>query len=300
MQNMRNACMTCLMHAEPMHAYQDFKARTEQYEKVYETLDLSNPNDNKYSFVKLVNAGQSMVTNRIVGALPRKVMGFSANLTPFARHVYITAHGDTAESRAGVLGIDARLAPEGKIFSQKLKQWADALGHRTMHVWCAPTQAGMRTAAPLGRDQGRYHVQLWRALQDRDYGDFKGKTYAEIKEQHPKAWEKLKQDEYFYQWPRGESLAQVVERLDPVLRAMEGKTAPILIICSRTVCRALLSYCRDLLPEQFIRIRLPPYTVFDIDMNPEPVKVTSHELWAPEPGASQPQAGSTRVTLPSE
>ena len=69
-----------------------------------------------------------------------------------------------------------------------------------------------------------------------------------------------------------------MQRLDPILNAMESKTAPILVIGSRTVCRALLSYCRDLLPEQFIQIRLPKNSIFDIDMNAEPVKVTMHHL----------------------
>eukprot|EP00667_Euglena_gracilis_P004856 EG_transcript_4882 len=258
---------------DPTAAYADFKNREAEYMKVYETLELSNDEDKKMSFVKMVDAGESLVTHKIVGALPKSIVQFAGFLKPFAGHLYVTVNGETPDIIAGRLGVNSDLAPSGKDLARRLEAWADKLGYETMHVWCAPTNAGMQTAQPFLSKKKKFHVQVWRALMDIDYGKFQGKTYYEVRKYWPKVWEALKRDEYFYTWPGGESPCALVQRLDPILMAMEGKTAPILIICSRTVCRAILSYCCDLIPEQFTRIKLPKNVIFDIDMNAEPVRV---------------------------
>jgi broad specificity phosphatase PhoE/predicted kinase len=260
-------------NVDPTAAYEDFRRRETEYLKVYETLDLDHPEDAKISFLKLVDAGESLVTHRILGALPRSLVQFSSFLTPFAGHLYVTVAGETDNMMEGRLGMNSDLSPRGRDFARHLEAWTDRLGHETMHVWCAPTNAGTQTARPFLKKPKKYHVQVWRALMDIDYGNFQGKTYEEVRDQHPGVWSELQRDEYFYAWPGGESPCSVVQRLDPVLMAIEGKTAPILLICSRTVCRALLSYCCDLIPEQFTRIQLPRCAVFDIDMNAEPIQV---------------------------
>ena len=48
---------------------------------------------------RLCNAGETVVSNRIVGSLPKSIVGFANNLTPFATHVYVCVHGDTADNR---------------------------------------------------------------------------------------------------------------------------------------------------------------------------------------------------------
>lgn len=265
-------------NVDPTAAYADFKNREAEYLKVYETLELEHQEDQKLSFVKLVDAGESLVTHRIVGALPKSIVQFSSNLKPFAGHLYVTVNGETPDSIAGRLGVNSDLTASGRDLACRLEAWANKRGYETMHVWCAPTNAGMQTARPFAAKKHKYHVQAWRALMDMDYGKFQGKTYYEVREKYPRVWAALQKDEYFYTWPGGESPCGVVQRLDPILMALEGKAAPIMIICSRTVCRAILSYACDLIPEQFTKIKLPKNVIFDIDMNAEPVRVEMRHI----------------------
>ena len=121
--------------------------------------------------------------------------------------VYLARHGETAWSLTGQhTGLtDLPLTPRGQ-------QNASRLGHRLRgvefaHVFTSPLQRAMQTCALAG---------FAGAAADRDlvewnYGDYEGKTTAEIHRQRPD-WEIFRDG-----CPGGESVAQIAARADRVV-----------------------------------------------------------------------------------
>lgn len=46
---------------------------------------------------RMVDAGESLVTHKIVGALPKSIVQFAGFLKPFAGHLYVTVNGETPD-----------------------------------------------------------------------------------------------------------------------------------------------------------------------------------------------------------
>jgi len=68
---------------DPEDAVRDFKARIEQYKKVYVPVNEGNVDEG--SHIKLVDCGTSILMRKVSGALYSKLAGFLMNLRPMHR-----------------------------------------------------------------------------------------------------------------------------------------------------------------------------------------------------------------------
>src|SRR5205823_12865911 len=137
---------------------------------------------------------------------------------------------------AGRIGGDAPLTDRGQ-------QYADALASfvrsRCSHpvVWTSALQRTVATAAPI-----RHEIQVLRALNEIDAGVCDGLTYEEIKQRMPDEFAARAANKFRYRYPRGESYADVIQRLEPVIIELEGLRSPVLIIGHQAALRALYGY----------------------------------------------------------
>jgi probable phosphoglycerate mutase len=131
--------------------------------------------------------------------------------------VWLARHGETEWSRSKrhTGRTDIPLTAHGHEQARKLAPTLD--GHDFSRVLCSPLQRARQTceeAGLLGRAELRDELMEW------DYGDYEGRTTAEIQAELQPGW---------LLWtdgcPGGESAEQVAERVDRVigeLRDLEG------------------------------------------------------------------------------
>jgi broad specificity phosphatase PhoE len=115
------------------------------------------------------------------------------------------------------------------------------------------------TAAGIGNE-----VQSLRALNEIDAGICDGWTYAEIKERLPDEFAARAKDKFRYRYPRGESYADVIQRLEPVIVELEAQRAPVLIIAHQAVIRALYGYLMGKPQDECPYVEVPLHTVIQL------------------------------------
>ena len=69
-------------------------------------------------------------------------------------------------------------------------------------------------------------------------------TYDEIKRKYPDEFNTRNEDKFFYRYPRGESYADLVARLEPVIMELE-RQGNVLVVSHQAVLRCLLAYFLD-------------------------------------------------------
>jgi broad specificity phosphatase PhoE len=103
-----------------------------------------------------------------------------------------------------------------------------------------------------------------RALDEIDAGICDGLTYEEIKEQMPEEFYARARDKFRYRYPRGESYADVIQRLEPVIVELERQRAPVLIIAHQAVLRALYGYLMGRPQDECPYLEMPLHTVIQL------------------------------------
>lgn len=71
-------------------------------------------------------------------------------------------------------------------------------------------------------------------------------------------------DKFRYRYPRGESYADVVQRLEPVIVELEGLRSPVLIIAHQAVLRALYGYLMGKPQDECPYLTVPLHTVIEL------------------------------------
>lgn len=132
--------------------------------------------------------------------------------------IYLARHGETAWSLSGQhTGLsDIPLTPRGERNARQLG--ARLSGLKFSHVFTSPLKRAARTCDLAGFGQ---QAMVDPDLVEWDYGDYEGKTTADIRRDRPD-WQLFRDGS-----PNGESLAGVGARADRVierLRALHGDT----------------------------------------------------------------------------
>ena len=87
---------------------------------------------------------------------------------------------------------------------------------RSVVVWTSSLKRTVATAELIGRKS-----IAWRALDELDAGICDGLTYAEIATRHSEEFQSRARDKFRYRYPRGESYADVILRLEPLIIELE-------------------------------------------------------------------------------
>jgi broad specificity phosphatase PhoE len=234
-------------------AFRDFNARIAQYLRTYVPV-----RDDEGSYVRVVNAGRQVIVNRIEGYLPSHIAYFLMRIRPTERVIWLSRHGESESNLVGRIGGDAPLTALGKAYGEALARFLRERSRQPV-VWTSTLQRTVATAASIGHE-----VQSLRALNEIDAGICDGWTYAEIKEQLPEEFAARARDKFRYRYPRGESYADVIQRLEPVIVELEGQRSPVLIVAHQAVIRALYGYLMGRPQDECPYLEVPLHTVIQL------------------------------------
>ncbi len=238
---------------DPDEAVQDFRSRIAHYDRVYEPVD-----ESEGSFIKIIDVGRKLIAHRIEGYLPARVLYFLIHLHIQPRTIWLTRHGESQYNVAGRIGGDSPLSINGVAYSKTLARFvAERVGDGPPRpVWTSTLRRTIETADAIG---GFHHA--WKALDEIDAGVCDGMTYDEIARAMPGEFAARKADKFRYRYPRGESYQDVIQRLEPVIMALEHERQPIWIVGHQAVLRALYAYLMDMPADQCTRVSIPLHTV---------------------------------------
>jgi broad specificity phosphatase PhoE len=146
--------------------------------------------------------------------------------------IYLARHGQTAWSLSGqhTGRTDIPLTPEGEENAQRLGQRLARIKDSFQLVLSSPVQRARRTAELAGFGD---RAQIEPDLYEWDYGQYEGKTTAEIHRERPD-WQLFRDGV-----PGGETLAQVAARADRVIARLRAMGGNALLFSSGHILRVL-------------------------------------------------------------
>jgi broad specificity phosphatase PhoE/predicted kinase len=255
-QNIRETKLTSpdYLGIDPEQAVRDFRARIDHYARVYEPVG-----EDEGAYIKVVNVGRQVVTHRLQGYLPGRLVFFLMNLHIVPRPLWLTRHGESLYNLEGRIGGDAELSPRGERYAQALTGWMHDHATGEYGVWTSTLRRAAQTARHLP-----VPAVAWRALDEIDAGVCDGMTYEQVREELPQEFEARQRDKLRFRYPRGESYEDVIQRLEPVIIELERQQNPVLVVTHRAVLRALYAYFMDRPPEDCTRLDIPLHTVLEL------------------------------------
>lgn len=247
------------MH-DDQKAVEDFRQRIQHYVDVYEPLDLDDAVESTYPFVKLVNVRSRIVVNRVDDYLQTRIIFFLVNLHIKPRSIYIVRHGESQHNVEGKIGGDAPLSERGQMFAKALPEALAAQLPASTHltVWTSTLKRTIQTAAYLP-----FPRRSWKALDELDAGVCDGMTYDEIEHAYPEDFAARDADKFRYRYRGGESYADLVNRIEPVIMELE-RQENILIIAHQAVIRVILAYFLDRPADELPYIQVPLHTLIKL------------------------------------
>ncbi len=213
-----------------INAVEDLFERIKLYEKEYETL----PSDSLRSFIKIIDSGRQVQTNRISGYLCGKLVFFLMNLRPGKAPIYISRHGESIYNTKGLIGGDSELSEAGHKYGRALAEFIaneeefKGENARDLTVWTSTLKRTIQTASYLN-----FPSTEWRALVEIQVGVCDHLTYEQIEEKFPDEFLARKRDKLRYRYPQGESYLDVVQRIEPVIFELERIQTPVLLVVHR-------------------------------------------------------------------
>lgn len=240
---------------DPEEAVRDFRQRIAFYERNYEPVDEPDK-----SYVKIIDEGRQVVVNRMAGYFSARLMFFLMNIHPARRKIWLTRHGESVFNTEERIGGDSDLSARGLAYARSL---ADHMLRQPktdqLVVWTSTLKRAVQTATHLGtRSVAR------RALDEIDAGICDGMTYEEIKRDLPDEYAARRSDKFRYRYPRGESYADVIQRLEPIIVDLERQRQPILVVAHQAIIRALYGYLTGRPQEECPHVPIPLHTIVEL------------------------------------
>lgn len=239
----------------PEEAVADFRRRIAFYERTYEPVA-----ENDRSYIKLIDAGRQIVANRMESFLCSRLVQYLMHIHPAERPIFLTRHGESSYNVLGRIGGDAPLTARGREYSRVLAQFIqERLDARSCIVLTSTLQRTLETATGLP-----FQPVSWRALDEIDAGVCDGMTYEEIKARMPEEFAARAADKFRYRYPRGESYADVILRLEPVIVEVERHRDSVVVIAHQAILRALYGYFVGKPQEECPYLSIPLHTVIEL------------------------------------
>jgi len=256
-------------YADEQQAILDFKLRIQHYEQVYEAVDAhrqdhaSDVDESLYSYVKLINVKEHVIINRVQDYLQSRIVYFLINLHIKPRSIYLLRHGESLHNLQGKIGGDAALSPAGEAFAcalpQLLQRELSPEACASLQVWTSTLKRTLQTAALLPFCR---HRSL-KALDELDAGVCDGLTYEQISQRFPDDFAARDLDKFHYRYRGGESYADLVHRIEPVIMELE-RQENILIIAHQAVLRVILAYFLNQPLHELPYIKVPLHTLIKL------------------------------------
>jgi broad specificity phosphatase PhoE/adenylate kinase family enzyme len=224
-------------------AIEDFKKRIENCRIHYQELS-KEEDGNETSFIKLYNFGSQVLLNNVSGYLESKIMSLLMNIHNKPRPIYFSRHGESMYNTENKVGGDPDLSQRGYQYAANLNvflqgEMKDRRINKNSKFFSSTLQRTIITAGAV--DIGIKATPLKR-LDEISTGAYDGLTYAEIEEKYPRDAEERKKDKLRYRYPEGESYMDIIQRVEPVIFAIEKSKEPVIIVAHQAVIRCLYAY----------------------------------------------------------
>jgi len=123
-------------------------------------------------------------------------------------------------------------------------------------------------------------------LNELDMGDYASMRYEEIHREHPEVWAERQRDPLHFRYPGvgGESYADVIGRLRPIIIELERQRRSVLVISHLAVQRCLFAYFTGCTMEEIPNMDMPMHEVVELQPGPFGCKVTRTSLDARSDG----------------
>lgn len=163
--------------------------------------------------------------------------------------LWLARHGETEWSRAGrhTGRTDVALTADGESQARALGERLRGIGFAVVLV--SPLQRARRTAELAGFGDA---LELDPDLMEVDYGDYEGRTTAEIRRARPD-WDLWRDG-----CPGGETIAQAAVRAERALARARAANGPALLIGHGHLTRTLASRALTLAPDHGRHLALDP------------------------------------------
>jgi probable phosphoglycerate mutase len=158
--------------------------------------------------------------------------------------IYLLRHGETAGSktRRFIGQTDVALSPRG---IDQARFWQGCFADiKIDRIYSSPLSRCVQTARIIsGRSHDTDQVVLISEIAEIDLGEWDGRTFRDIKENFPLAWEQRGKDLANYRPPGGESFADLFDRVVPVFHGiLRQNAANTLIVAHAGVNRMILCH----------------------------------------------------------
>ncbi|KAI8914146.1 6-phosphofructo-2-kinase-domain-containing protein [Gorgonomyces haynaldii] len=272
------------VNMDPQVAMEDFKQRIRNYEKVYQTI--SPEEDQRLSYIKVVNVGEKVIAHRIRGYIPSQCVFYLMQIHIKERVVWLSRHGESLFNIQNRVGGDPPLSPRGLKYTEALVDFIkhiaitppDSPGspdlddipkdERKFQVWTSCLQRAMEVGDRF--DPKETSVTNIKFLNEIYSGQFEGMTYEDIKRWHPDEWQQRQENKLLYRYPGagGESYLDVIERLRPVIIELERMQSGVLVVTHQVVMRTLLAYFLGVPLQEMPTLSVPLHTLYCLKPKP--------------------------------
>jgi len=236
-------------------ATQDFRARIAHYVSAYQPLEEEN-----VPWIKIIDAGRQVLLNRLQGPQLMRVGYFLMHLNLCPTSIWLSRHGQSLFNTQNRVGGDSVLSPNGRLYAQSLANFVK--DQPFPEIWTSTLQRTIQTAARVGRP-----IRRWKMLDEIHAGICDGLTYDEIAREHPDIHRRRAQDKLRYRYPQGESYEDVIQRLDPLILALEHRSEPVLVVAHQAILRAIYGYFSNKERRSVPHLPIPLHTLIYLKPN---------------------------------
>jgi len=242
LQNLSSACPD-YKDVDNNTAIEDFKKRIENCRVQYQELS-KQEDGNETSFIKLNDFGTQVLLNNVSGYLESKIMSLLMHIHNKPRPIYFSRHGESMYNTENKVGGDPDLSERGYKYAANLnlflqEEMKEKRINKNSKFFSSTLRRTIITAGAC--DIGIQAVPLKR-LDEISTGIYDGLTYQEIEEKYPNDAEERKRDKLRYRYPEGESYMDIIQRVEPVIFAIEKSKEPVIIVAHQAVLRCLYAY----------------------------------------------------------
>lgn len=102
----------------PDECLREFEDRARRFQRIYVSMQEDGSEDD-LSYIKLINYGDKVVTNRMHGYLRMRIAQFLSVIHPTPHVIYLSRHGQSEYNVLGKLGGNPPLSPAGQEYARR-------------------------------------------------------------------------------------------------------------------------------------------------------------------------------------
>lgn len=247
------------------------------------------------SYVILRKESKDVLINKVENYLQTRIIFYVLNVNMENKSIWLSRHGESVFNLEEKIGGDSSLSPRGIKYAQKLPDLIrNEVGDSPLIVWTSTLRRTQETAQFLP-----YEKLAWKALDELDAGVCDGMTYKEIEDTYPEDFKARDDDKYQYRYRGGESYADVVNRIEPVIMELE-RQENVLIITHQAVLRCIYAYFMNVPQGESPWMTIPLHTLIKLTPTMEGVKVTRIKTDIPAVSTYKEKGSSDITDAPSK